>query len=64
MRGKCRAYAEQGLLIDAMDALLVGTEGSDTIASWQLRTAMLKLAGAKFPVIYPYIRKEVLKVNK
>ena len=63
VKGKCLAYAEQGLLIEASDALLIGTEGSDTIASWLLRTNMLKLAGAKFPVIYPYIRKEVTDVK-
>ncbi len=61
VKGKCRAYAEQGLLIEAADALLIATEGSDTIASWLLRTKMLRLAGANFPSIYPYIRKEVTR---
>lgn len=61
VRGKCRAYAEQGLWIEATDALLIGTEGSDTIASWRLRTKMFRVSGAKFPVIYPYIRKDVLE---
>lgn len=58
--GKIRAYAEQGLLIEAADALLIGTEGTDDIASWVQRTRMLQLSGAKFPSIYPYIRKEFL----
>lgn len=64
VRGKCRAYAEQGLLIEAAGALLIGTEGSDDIASWLLRSKMLQLGGARVSVIYPYIRKEVLKIER
>lgn len=60
-KGKCRAYAEQGTLIEMTDAIWISTEGSDTLATWRLRNRMLRLAGANFPVIYPYIRKEILE---
>jgi len=64
VRGKCRAYEEQGLLIEAADAILIGTEGADELESWRQRTIMLKLGGAKFPVVYPYIRKENLSTGR
>ncbi len=53
-----RAYAEEGYLIEATEGILLATEGTEQTESWVRRIQMFKLGDAKFPCIYPYIRKE------
>jgi|GEM_PF-4245579 len=53
---KFTLYGFQGYLVqDLADGILLQTE-----TPWVLRTEMLKSTGAKFPTIYPWIRKEEL----
>lgn len=56
---KIIAYAEQGFLIEAADAILISTEGTN-LDSWVQRTQMFQVGGAKFSSIYPYIRQKTL----
>lgn len=53
------SYSAEGFVVEMADAVLIGTEGTD-LASWTRRIEMFQLGGARFPVIFPYIRKEEL----
>lgn len=54
-----RSYAGEGYLVEMADAILIGTEGTN-LESWTRRIQMFQVGGAKFPVIFPYIRMEEL----
>ncbi len=54
-----RSYACEGYVVEMADAILLGTEGTD-LESWTRRIQMFQVGGARFPVIFPYIRTEEL----